>query len=203
MQHQHQHVELKTVQHFAAVLRGREGGDYDLSRLLRRTRWGAGGGNNSLAQGCSVRDIVAAMQDPLQRGCCFRNVSGLLKGAGVIRTSRWSWVPLCYSLCAMDSGVWLKPAIDIQDGTTPSPSKCRYHTSISCSFYLLSRTRSVNHQASPPIILSPYSASHLFLCAVKLSIACYEPLNCLVLECRCVCLRLLTAPDFPGNCLLS
>lgn len=57
------------------VVRGRAGGDYDLSRLLRRTRWGAGGGSNSLAQGCSVRDMVAAMEDPLQRGSCFRNVS--------------------------------------------------------------------------------------------------------------------------------
>lgn len=76
------HMKLHTtMQHVAAVLRGRKGGDYDLSRLLRRTRWGAGGGNNSLAQGCSVRDIVAAMQDPLQRGCCFRNVSGQPRGA--------------------------------------------------------------------------------------------------------------------------
>lgn len=61
------------LQHEA--LRGRAGGDYDLSRLLRRTRWGAGGGSNSLAQGCTVADIIAAMEDPLQRGCCFRNVS--------------------------------------------------------------------------------------------------------------------------------
>ncbi|CAM9439983.1 unnamed protein product [Pylaiella littoralis] len=65
-----------------SVLRGREGGDYDLSRMLRRTRWGAGGGSNSLAQGCSVRDIVAAMEDPLQRGCCFRNVSSCFADEG-------------------------------------------------------------------------------------------------------------------------
>lgn len=64
-----------TPHHHAPVVRGRGGGDYDLSRLLRRTRWGAGGGSNSLAQGCSVRDMVAAMEDPLQRGSCFRNVS--------------------------------------------------------------------------------------------------------------------------------
>lgn len=72
-------LQLDTTPHQTAlhvpVIRGREGGDYDLSRLLRWTRWGAGGGSNSLAQGCSVRDMVAAMEDPLQRGSCFRNVS--------------------------------------------------------------------------------------------------------------------------------
>ncbi|CAM9667152.1 unnamed protein product, partial [Ectocarpus sp. 4 AP-2014] len=65
-----------------AVLKGREGGDYHLSHLLRRTRWGAGGGSSSLAQGFSVRDIVAAMDDPLQKGGPFRNVSSCFADEG-------------------------------------------------------------------------------------------------------------------------
>ncbi|CAM9386280.1 unnamed protein product [Scytosiphon promiscuus] len=64
------------------ALRGRVGGDYDLSRLLRRTRWGAGGGSNSVTQGCTVADIIAAMEDPLERGCCFRNVSSCFADEG-------------------------------------------------------------------------------------------------------------------------
>lgn len=48
----------------SAVLKGRKGGDYDLSRLLRRTRWCGGGGSGS-THGFSVSDVVGAMEDPL------------------------------------------------------------------------------------------------------------------------------------------
>lgn len=57
------------------VLKGRLGGDYDLSRLLKRTRWGGGSGRSVSERGCSVADIVTNIDDPLGRGSRFREVS--------------------------------------------------------------------------------------------------------------------------------
>lgn len=59
------------------VLKGRQGGDHDLARLLRRTKWGGGAG--SAAEGCSVEDLIDVMEDPLGRGR-FREVSDLFAG---------------------------------------------------------------------------------------------------------------------------
>ena len=53
---------------------GRIGGGYDLSRLLKRARWGGGSGRNVSERGCSVADIVANIDDPLGRGSRFREV---------------------------------------------------------------------------------------------------------------------------------
>ena len=63
------------------MLKGRVGGDYDLARLLKRTRWGGGSGRSVSERGCSVADIVASIDDPLSRGSRFKEVRVLGYGA--------------------------------------------------------------------------------------------------------------------------